>query len=262
VLQVEAEWAANHEFVRIPAGCFPMGSSDSEPGRYANEGPVHQVCLKTFDLAKFTATQGEWRRVMVGLAGFPNNPYPSFFKGPDRRPVEGINWNEAKRFIWLMSLFGRGHYRLESESEYEYAARAGTTTSRYWGENIDDGCSYENIADQSLKKVAPDIVPVFADCDDGYAPTAPVGSFKPNPWGLYDMLANVASWTEDCYVDNYRAAPTDGSANTAGSCTSRVVRGGSWRDVLRDDRAGSRSNIAPGFRSNGIGFRVVRATRP
>ncbi len=97
VRQVEAEWAKRGEFVRIPAGCFEMGSPDDEPGRYANEGPVHRVCIKAFDLAKFAVTQGEWRRVMVGLAAFPNNPEPSYFKGDDRRPVEQMNWDEAQR---------------------------------------------------------------------------------------------------------------------------------------------------------------------
>jgi formylglycine-generating enzyme required for sulfatase activity len=262
VRQVEAEWAAKNEFVRIPAGCFEMGSPDTEPGRYPNEGPVHRVCPKSFDLAKFTVTQGEWRRVMVGLAGFPNNPDPFYFRGDDRRPVEAVNWNEAKRFVWLMSLFGRGHYRLPSESEYEYAARAGTTTPRYWGDNIDEGCAYENIGDQNLKKVEPEILPLFANCDDGHVETAPVGSFKPNPWGLYDMLGNVTAWTEDCYVDNYRDTLRDGSANTIGACETRVVRGGSWYNSLRYDRAANRNYFAPVTRLNIIGFRLARTIPP
>ena len=261
--QVEAEWAARGEFVRIPAGCFQMGSPDDEPGRYANEGPVHRVCIKTFDLAKFEVTQREWRRVMVGLADFPNNPEPSYFKGDDRRPVEEVNWDEAQRFVRLISFFGHGRYRLPSEAEYEYAARAGTTASRYWGDNINDGCTYENIADQSLKKAAPEVVPVFANCDDGYAATtAPVGSFKPNPWGLYDVLGNAAAWTEDCYVDNYRKTPTDGNPNTSGACTSRVVRGGSWLNDLRSVRAAFRYDLAPVYRGYDQGFRLARTVLP
>ena len=223
---------------------------------------MHQVCLKPFDLGKFTVTQGEWRRIMVGLWGFPGNPNPSYFKGNDRLPLEEVNWNEAQRFTWLMSSFGHRHYRLPSESEYEYAARAGKTTSRYWGDNIDDGCTYENIADQSLKKAAPEIVPAFANCDDGYAGTAPVGSFKPNPWGLYDMLGNVVVWTEDCYVDIYRNTPIDGSPNTSAPCTTRVVRGGSWFDVLRFDRAAFRFNYAPEIRNINLGLRLVRTVIP
>jgi formylglycine-generating enzyme len=262
--EIEAEWATEQEFVPVKAGCFDMGSSDgsngtpAEPGRYANEGPVHKVCVKPFDLAKFEVTQGEWRRVMI----FPSTPDPSRFEG-ENLPVESLNWNEAQRFVWLMSLFGHGHYRLPSEAEWEYAARAGTTTSRYWGDNIDDGCAYENIADQSLKKVEPDIVPVFANCDDGHAPTAPVGwSNKPNPWGLYDMLGNVANWLEDCYVDSYSGAPTDGNPNTSGACTTRVVRGGSWNDYPTSVRAAYRGSYEPVGRGSGIGFRLARTITP
>jgi formylglycine-generating enzyme required for sulfatase activity len=244
-----------------------MGSPDNDPERYANEDPVHQVCLKPFDLAKFAVTQGEWRWVMVGLVtaglagGFPNNPEPSHFKGDDR-PVEKVNYDEAQRFVWLISFFGQGRYRLPSESEYEYAARAGTRTSRYWGDNIDDGCPYENIADQTLKKAAPATVPVFANCDAGHAATAPVGSFMPNPWGLYDILGNVAAWTEDCYVEQYQHTPTNGDPNTSGSCTSRVVRGGSWDSDLRDVRAAARYENPLNSRDDNLGFRLVRVVPP
>jgi formylglycine-generating enzyme required for sulfatase activity len=264
VHQIEAEWVEEQEFVSVKAGCFDMGSPDGtngtpvEPGRYANEGPAHKVCVKPFDLAKFEVTQGEWRRVMV----FPNTPDPSRFKG-ENLPVESLNWNEAQRFVWLMSLFGHGQYRLPSETEWEYAARAGTTTSRYWGNNIDDGCAYENIADQSLKNLAPDIISVFANCNDGHATTAPVGwSKKPNPWGLYDMLGNVANWVEDCYVDSYNGTPTDRSPNTLGACTSRVIRGGSWNFNPRSDRAADRFNGDPVSRSGSIGFRLARSVTP
>jgi len=253
VHQVEAEMA----FVPIPAGCFDMGSPDSEPERHPNEGAVHKVCVKPFALAKFAVTQREWRRVMI----FPNTPDPSQYKG-DNRPVESVSWTEAQTFIHLMSFFGRRHYRLPSEAEWEYAARAGTTTAYYWGDNIDDGCAYENIADQSLKKSAPNIVPVFANCTDGYAYTAPVGSFKPNPWGLFDMLGNVMNWIEDCYVDSYSDTPADGSPNISGACTLRVVRGGSWGNSPRLVRAAHRSYSAPEGRSSYVGLALVRTVTP
>ena len=269
VRQVEAEWAAKGEFVRVPAGCFEMGSRDIEQGRYPDEGPVHQVCLEAFDLAKFTVTQGEWRRVMVGFWGIPDNPDPSGFKGDGRRPVENVSWKDAQAFAQRMRFFSSSQYRLSSESEYEYAARAGTTTSRYWGENIDDGCAYENIADQSmkadviLKKVAPESIPAFANCDDGFGyTTAPVGSFKPNPWGLDDMLGNVLTWTEDCYVDNYRATPRDGGPNTSGPCALRVIRGSSWYNVPPVVRAARRFGVARDAVSTNIGLRLARTIRP
>jgi formylglycine-generating enzyme required for sulfatase activity len=179
VRQVEAEWTANNEFVRIPAGCFQMGSPDTEPGRFRDEGPVHNVCLKTFSLANSDVTQAEWRRVMI----FQNDANPSHSRG-DNLPVEEISWNEAKTFIVLMSFFGRRSYRLPSEAEWEYAARAGTTTLRYWGNNINDGCPYENIPDQSLKRENFNAVHDhhFAECDDHYGDTtAPVRSFLAYP---------------------------------------------------------------------------------
>jgi formylglycine-generating enzyme required for sulfatase activity len=158
-----------------------------------------------------------------------------------------------------MSLFGHGHYRLPTEAEWEYAARAGTISSRYRGDNIDDGCAYENIADQSLKKEAPGGAVTFANCADGYgATTAPVGLFMPNPWGLHDMLGNVASGLEDCYVANYRETPNDGSPNTTGDCTSRVVRGGSWAHSPPGVRAALRWGADPNLSLNVIGFRVAK----
>ena len=149
---------AGMEFVPIPAGCFEMGSPDTEKERYPNEGPVHEACPKAFELGKFAVTQAEWRQVMI------HNRDPTQFKD-DRRPVESVSWNEAQTFIWLMNVFGRHRYRLPSEAEWEYAARAGTTTARYWGERAEDGCAYENMADLSLKKALPDAT--VANCDDG-----------------------------------------------------------------------------------------------
>jgi hypothetical protein len=133
--EIEAEWATEQEFVPVKAGCFDMGSSDgsngtpAEPGRYANEGPVHKVCVKPFDLAKFEVTQGEWRRVMI----FPSTPDPSRFEG-ENLPVESLNWNEAQRFVWLMSLFGHGHYRLPSEAEFRLAKTPRRRSRRLHGE--------------------------------------------------------------------------------------------------------------------------------
>jgi len=217
---------------------------------------VHEVCPKPFDLGKFEVTQAEWRRVMI------HNRDPSQYKG-DRRPVVSLSWNEAQTFIWLMNAFGQHHYRLPSEAEWEYAARAGTTTARYWGNRAEDGCDYENMADLSLKKASPESVVVVANCDDHQIVTAPVGSFKPNPWGLYDILGNVAEWVEDCYAANYDSPPKDGTAVTTGDCTSRIVRGGFWYYNPRYLRVASRDVLSsPDYRSHDIGFRVARAIAP
>jgi formylglycine-generating enzyme required for sulfatase activity len=236
------------EFVRIPAGCFQMGSPDSEAGRRPNEGPVHKVCLKAFELGKFEVTQAEWRQVMI------NNPYPSAFTG-DRAAVESISWNEAQTFIWLMNAFGRHHYRLPSEAEREYAARAGTTTPWYWGERAEDGCAYENIG----RFVPPR--PGSPNCPDDLG-LPPVGSYKPNPWGLYDMLGNVLEWVEDCYAESYRGTPRDGRAAITKDCVNRVVRGGPSAYSPRDARAASRQGFGPGTRAGDIGFRLARTVVP
>ncbi|HEV2188775.1 MAG TPA: SUMF1/EgtB/PvdO family nonheme iron enzyme [Stellaceae bacterium] len=140
----------------------------------------------------------------------------------------------------------------------QYAARAGTTTAYYWGDNIDDGCAYENIADQSMKNIRGLADEPAANCDDGFAHTAPVGSFKPNPWGFYDILGNVAVWTEDCYIGNYRNAPKDGSAVTAGDCAMRAAYGGSWRQPPRYVRAAARAAREPNNRIFWLGVRLVR----
>jgi formylglycine-generating enzyme required for sulfatase activity len=222
-----------------------MGSPVSEAGRFGNEGPVHTVCVKAFHLGQYDVTQAEWRRVMI----FPNTPEPSFnndrsLPTADRRrlPVEGVSWNDAQRFIWLMSHFGSGRYRLPSEAEWEYAARAGTTTSRYWGDNIDDACAYENIRDMSFQQ-RPDAkrdTNSFAHCDDHYIRTAPVGSFVPNPWGLYDMLGNVANWVDDCYEPKYGETPVDGTASASPGCISHVFRGAFWASEPRYVRVARR----------------------
>jgi sulfatase modifying factor 1 len=257
VRQVEAEM----KFIPVPAGCFVMGSSDDEKGRYENEGPTHKVCLSAFELGQFEVTQGEWRRVMI----FPNTADPAYAKGNDRLPVEEVNWNEARRFVWLMSLFGHNHYRLPSEAEWEYAARAGTTTSRYWGDNPNEGCAHENIGDRSLKADEPEMLPEYANCDDGYSWTAPVGSFKPNPWGFYDMLGNVENWVEDCYVDSYRKVSEDhkisenGSALIKDGCADHVLRGGSFASIPSYVRAAFRNDDVSTARDDDYGLRVVRA---
>jgi formylglycine-generating enzyme required for sulfatase activity len=253
VRTVEAEMGAEREFARIPAGCFEMGSPDTEAERHPNEGPVHKVCLGSFELGKFEVTQRQWRQVMI------HHPNPSQF-ADDRGPVESVSWNEVQWFIFLMNSLGRHHYRLPSEAEWEYAARAGTSTARYWGDRVDDGCAYENMADLTVKETAPDSV--VANCNDGQLYTAPVGSYKPNPWGLYDMLGNVSEWVEDCYVGDYTAAPKDGRAVTIQDCNQRVVRGGSWDDFPRNVRAAYRIDYAPYYQSYTIGFRLARTVPP
>jgi formylglycine-generating enzyme required for sulfatase activity len=239
----------NMAFVALPAGCFTMGTPPKEEGRFDHE-PQHKVCVRAVELGKFAVTQEEWRLVMV------ESPDPSRFKG-DRRPVEMISWHDARAFAWRMRMFGQYHYRLPSEAEWEYAARGGTTTAWFWGDKIEDGCAYANLRDLSYKSLHFNVDEAIVDCKDGYDHPAPVGSFKPNQFGLYDMHGNVFQWTQDCF-DDYAKAPTDGSAADAAGCKYRVVRGGSWTSRPRFTRAGSRDVYEPVNRNDVVGLRLAR----
>jgi formylglycine-generating enzyme required for sulfatase activity len=226
-----------------------MGSPSTEEGHLSDEGPVHEVCVPHFELGKFAITQAQWRRVMV------HNPDPSQFKGDDH-PVEGVSWDDAQLFIRLMAFFGTRSYRLPSEAEREYATRAGTQTVRYWGDSADDSCAYANIADQTFKGTFPDY-PAVA-CSDGHVYTSRTGSFKPNAFGLYDMIGNVWEWVEDCFVDYEKIAPAEGSIVTSDDCPRRVLRGASWFSNANNARAAQRGRNVPSVRSNLIGFRLAR----
>jgi formylglycine-generating enzyme required for sulfatase activity len=276
VRRVEAEWAKEHAFVRIPpAGvlapyCFMMGSSaikgapQYDPQRDNDEGPVHKVCLKPFDLDRYDVTQWEWRQVMIPIPGmiFPFNSDSSgpHLKGDGRKPVVNVSWNDAWWFVHLMSWLGSHHYRLPSEAEWEYAARAGTATPFFWGARAAGGCAYAKMADAHWNVVG--ALRIYCNqymSGNVYNPGAtPVGSLKPNPWGLYDMLGNVFQWVEDCSINSYRVTPRDGSAYIKGPCTYRVLRGGSWKSSPRFARAASRVDATPDYRDGILGFRVAR----
>ena len=167
--------------------------------------------------------------------------------GRGHRPVINVNWHDAKAYAaWLSEQTGK-HYRLPSESEWEYAARAGTETAYSWGDEI--GVNRANCDGSGSKWSGKQ--------------TSPVGSFEPNAFGLYDMHGNVWEWVEDCWHDNYEGAPTDGRAWTSGCAPdSAVVRGGSWYYVPRDLRAASRFRGTPSNRDSFIGFWLVQDLNP
>ena len=154
-------------------------------------------------------------------------------------------------------------YRLPSESEWEYAARAGTALARHWGEGELGQCRYANGADATVKERYPDWWRWrVASCRDGHLYTAPVGSYPSNGWGLHDMLGNAMEWTGDCWNNSYAGAPADGSAWQHGFCSLRVSRGGSWRLGPPNIRAAFRYGHSPDHRSDEVGFRVARALAP
>jgi formylglycine-generating enzyme required for sulfatase activity len=181
------------------------------------------------------------------------------FAQTDRHPALCVSWRDAKAYAqWLARKTGKP-YRLPTEAEWEYGARAGTLQVRFWGNARKDACRFANVADFTLYKrddLTLDRHNHFA-CADGFARTAPVGSFKPNGFGLFDMLGNVSEWVEDCWREGYRGARGNGAPDVSGDCSFRVVRGGSWHMRPWDVRSGSRVAYAVDVRDDGIGFRVA-----
>jgi formylglycine-generating enzyme required for sulfatase activity len=174
-----------------------------------------------------------------------------------------VNWDDAKAFAARLSKKTGKSYRLLSESEREYVTQAGTTTRYSFGDDENKLCQYGNVADRSAKnKIKGAEAWKFADCDDGYAYTAPVGQFAANPFGIHYVLGNVWDWTEDCWNDKYDGAPLDGSAWTSGDCSRRVLRGGSWDNNPQLLRAAIRFRYSTGYRINYIGFRLARTLHP
>ncbi len=170
-----------------------------------------------------------------------------------------MNWNDAKAYVaWLAKKTSK-NYRLLSEAEWEYAARAGTTTRYFFGDEEKEFCRYGNGFDHTAKsKVTGLEYQSSVPCSDGYPYTSPVGNFLPNGFGLYDMLGNATQWVEDCFPSSYREAPLDGSAWKTGQCIRREQRGGSWANEPRVLRAAARFGGRPEDRDFYTGFRVAR----
>ena len=219
------------EMVVVPAGSFLMGSPESEEGRWDDEGPVHEVTIaRPFAVGVYEVTFGEWDACVSGGGCGGYRPDDQGW-GRGRRPVVNVSWEDAQAYVrWLSGRTGEA-YRLLSEAEWEYVARAGTTTRYWWGNEIGrnrancDGCG--------------------SRWDDKQ--TAPVGSFAANPFGLHDVHGNVWEWTEVCYE---------------GDCSRRVLRGGSWVDAPRFLRSAFRYRSTTGGRFGSYGFRVARTLTP
>jgi formylglycine-generating enzyme required for sulfatase activity len=252
--------------VVIPAGRFTMGSPLSEEERYTNEGPTREVSLATFALGRYEITRAQFQvyateagAQITGCSLYPSRSWqsPDFEQTPSD-PVVCVNWDDANAFVKWLGQRAKQTYRLASEAEWEYAARAGTTTRRYWGNSPSDACAYENVFDQSAVKSVP-WKGTPHECADAFARTSPAGRFKPNAFGLYDMLGNAREWTQDCWNDSYLGGPTNGGPWTTGDCTGRVSRGGYWGIPPSDARSATRSRSSAVFRSEQQGFRVARA---
>jgi formylglycine-generating enzyme required for sulfatase activity len=256
IRRLSSEWALNAlasfrecakdcpEMIVIPAGSFTMGSPMTEQGRDSDEGPQHKVVIaKRFAVSKFDVTFADWD-ACVSVGGCPKATDSAF--GRDTRPVINVTWDDAQQYAaWFSKMTGQ-RYRLLTEAEWEYAARAGSTTVYSWGDGIGKGNANCNGCGSEWDN----------------RQTSPVGSFKPNKFGLYDMAGNVWQWVQDCYHDDYQGAPTDSSEWTGGDCSRRVVRGGSWNSYPRDLRSARRYGYASDSRYRPLGFRVGRTLTP
>jgi formylglycine-generating enzyme required for sulfatase activity len=245
------------EFVWVPGGCYLMGSPMTEKKRDADEGPVHEVCVNGFWVGKTEVTNGHFRKFHVK---HDSGNYEGHSLNGDDQPAVFVSWIDANNFAQWLSGQNGGQYtfRLPTEAEWEYAARAGTEHSRYWGDDSKRACDHENVADQTPQRLwGWDEV---HECDDGYAATAPVGSFQPNGFGLHDMLGNVWEWCADIYrIDAYVKHDRNNPLYSDESCGSdRVIRGGYWHGVPGSVRSADRGSGLPDGVSDDLGFRLVR----
>jgi len=213
--------------VVIPAGRFQMGSTTGD----SDERPVRTVSLQDFSIGKFEVTQREWKAIM--------GSNPSSFKG-DTLPVENVSWNDAQTFVERLSARTGKRYRLPSEAEWEYAARAGSTGDYSFGSDRSQLGQHG-----------------WFDGNSGRQ-TRPVGQKLANAFGLHDVHGNVWEWVQDCWNNSYAGAPTDGSAWERGDCSRRLLRGGSWNYLPENARAAFRGGVDATDRNYFIGFRVAR----
>jgi len=228
--------------VVVPSGSFVMGSPDTEIERHPREieGPQHEVTIaKFFAVGQFEVTFREWD-ACVAAGGCSQKPQDRGW-GRGNRPVMYVSWFDIQQYLqWISNLTGQ-EYRLLTEAEWEYAARAGSKTKYWWGDKIGEdnaiclGCG---------KRFSGSI-------------TAPAGSFHQNAFGLYDVHGNVYEWVQDCWNGSYAGAPTDGAAWLNGDCTLRVLRGGSWGKEPKNLRSARRIKNLPSLRSGKRGFRVA-----
>ena len=207
-----------------------MGSNED-----ISEKPVHQVTIKPFAISKYPITVREWNECAAAKA------CPFVAIGKVDAPITNVSWNDAKQFVAWLAGATQKPYRLPSEAEWEYAARGDTRTKYWWGDQLKPGMAN------------------CKNCTDTASAEQPVkvGSFKPNPFGLYDMGGGVDQWVEDCWHKTYQGAPSDGSPRSAGDCSSHVIRSGSWKNDAMYVRPANRGNYDTDVRYPTHGFRVA-----
>lgn len=275
------------ELALIPAGSYLRGVSQEESRREGADDsdarPVRRVTIPApFWLSRYPVTRGEFAAFVVDTGRIMPNRAWTFepdaegrwrhlermglswrnpgFEQTDRHPVVCVSHTDAIAYTEWLTRKTSKPYRLPTEAEWEYAARAGSQTARYWGDGTGKTCRYANVGDRVRMSVIPQKVDPsrFFPCDDGYAFTSPVGSFLPNAFGLYDMLGNVWEWTADAWHASYDGAPDDGTAWMTGGAVERIVRGGSWNCNPPYIRVGVRNGVPRGNHDIRVGFRIAR----
>lgn len=274
--------------VVIPAGAFTMGSPESERERMQYEGPRAGVTIASFAISETEITRKQYARFVedtrrstsggcftYGFSSFtdpeaidPNASWRNVgFAQGDDHPVVCVSWRDAQDYAaWLTRRTGQT-YRLPSEAEWEYAARAGSTSTFVWGDDERRGCEWMNGGDEALLRTLPgwrealrqdgDAAARSAPCDDQNAFTSPVRSYRPNALGLYDVIGNAWEWVQDCWS---ASLPASEAPHFEESCTHHRTRGGSWDDYPRELRSARRGRLYANARRNDVGFRIARTT--
>jgi formylglycine-generating enzyme required for sulfatase activity len=231
------------QFVRIPGGCFMMGSPEDEPGRGGRgegEGPLHEVCVDGFWMGKYEVTQAQWQQIMGENPSYHTEEKVGM--DPANHPVDTISWDAVQEFILkLNEEAGANVFRLPSEAEWEYACRAGAQTAYSFGDDVKKLGEYAWFGENSLGK------------------SHPVGQLKPNAYGLYDIHGNVYEWTADPWHPNYDGAPSDGRVwETERESSVRMMRSSSWKHPRGEQRCAYRRATSQGSYHQTIGFRLLR----
>lgn len=268
------------QMVIVPGGSYTIGSPPDEPGHASDEAPQRRILLAyPFAVSRFEITRGEYE-AFVRATGRPvlgdcltdrikqgewaHEPNTTLrdpgFEQQDNHPVLCVTWDDAQAYVAWLNAQTDGGYRLLSEAEWEYVARAGTTTTFPWGPSADTGCADANLGDATMHDKYAKILSDYplAACRDGALNTSPVGSYRANAFGLYDLIANTGEWVEDCVTMSYDTLPTDGSADLSGDCTRRIVRSGSWGSQIKDSRVANRTRYPVSQVDDSIGIRVAK----
>jgi sulfatase modifying factor 1 len=273
------------EMIVVPAGTFTIGSPSDEPGRRDDEGPQKEIRFaQPLAVGRFEVTREQYeaflrdshhpvqgncmtdrRKPGTWAPDAETNVHDPGYAQTGNHPAACVDWNDAKAYVaWLNAKTGGG-YRLLTEAEWEYSARAGSTTAYPWGNSVHDGCKYMNGFDRVIADRKGDLyrgeAVSFANCSDGYLNTSPVGSYAPNAFGLYDMIGNLGEWVEDCSSHSYGSMTADGTPEL-GDCSKRMVRGGSWGTQPRQLRSAERIRYEPSAVDDSIGIRVAKSLSP